>query len=82
MCSCHSFSQLQAHIQWNSTQTQESFHSVAREMEKNSENVAAEHARLLSEVRSAIQHSRRESSEAQGSLRRELETQIRAVEEV
>ena len=82
MCLCHSFSQLQAHIQWNSTQTQESFRSVAREMEKNSENVAAEHARLLSEVRSAIQHSRRESSEAQGSLRSELETQIRAVEEV
>ena len=61
---------------------QESVHSVAKELEKNAKNAAAENGHLLSRVISALQLSSRESSEGRERLKEELEGRIAAVEEV
>lgn len=61
---------------------QESVSSVAKELEKNVKNAAAENGHLLSWVISALQLSSRESSEARERLKEELEERIGAVEEV
>lgn len=61
---------------------QESVSSVAKELEKNAKNTAAENGHLLSRVISALQLSSRESSEARERLKEELEERIGAVEEV